>query len=624
MNEELSPATGLLVISTQKVPKEKKKCKKKIRFSCSIKDCENRDRDRWFHRFPSNSVMRDMWIEATKVSNPTKSSLICSAHFAPADYAQKTSQGKRQRRILRSSAIPKAAGWTKEVTFVNDNPLPGTILSMQSQEEDSAQKSIKEEKENNYQENLYSETVKVTLPCQVDINNKEDESQTEVERLRAKLRGLEAMHRVLLTKEADISDQRRELKKKLDHLNSVNGVSKKQKDCIIKKFLQKKKFMSGQVEVMTKGLQRGHWESFEMEEFMHMYTLGDKLYSLQHEYMAAKFPSPSVSTVVMHLKNFKPLSLECDKCKGTFYSQAHLANHLSTFHEKFPCGQCEKAFKSKAQLTKHVKAVHLKIKPYQCKVCLRLFAKMENLDIHIAVTHLSLAKNDKEWKKVRSENKHLTAEYKETIPYKVKWVGWGDPKQGDPHSERKAFPCQEEGCLKSFPSKVTAARHARSVHRKRHKCRLCLDLFQTESNLENHICKTHFNLKKPEEISANLDVISQYKEVVTYDPEAPIDSEVQAWCNRSVFTCRECEVFSTSKAKEFREHLRSCHGGMSEKEYRSKHGSCITVRVIHECRICEKEITHSALSLHQHLRNKHNMTRSHYYYMYIKDDDLDV
>ena len=86
---------------------------------------------------------------------------------------------------------------------------------------------------------------------------------------------------------------------------------------------------------------------------------------------------------------------------------------------------------------------------------------MENLDIHIAVTHLSLAKNDKEWKKVRSENKHLTAEYKETIPYKVKWVGWGDPKQGDPHSERKAFPCQEEGCLKSFPSKVTAARHAR-------------------------------------------------------------------------------------------------------------------------------------------------------------------
>ena len=94
-------------------------------------------------------------------------------------------------------------------------------------------------------------------------------------------------------------------------------------------------------------------------------------------------------------------------------------------------------------------------------MCLRLFAKMENLDIHIAVTHLSLAKNDKEWKKVRSENKHLTAEYKETIPYKVKWVGWGDPKQGDPHSERKAFPCQEEGCLKSFPSKVTAARHAR-------------------------------------------------------------------------------------------------------------------------------------------------------------------
>ena len=86
---------------------------------------------------------------------------------------------------------------------------------------------------------------------------------------------------------------------------------------------------------------------------------------------------------------------------------------------------------------------------------------MENLDIHIAVTHLSLAKNDKEWKKVRSENKHLTADCKETIPYKVKWVGWGDPKQGDPHSERKAFPCQEEGCLKSFPSKVTAARHAR-------------------------------------------------------------------------------------------------------------------------------------------------------------------
>ena len=86
----------------------------------------------------------------------------------------------------------------------------------------------------------------------------------------------------------------------------------------------------GQVEVMTKGLQRGHWESFEMEEFMHMYTLGDKLYSLQHEYLAAKFPSPSVSTVVMHLKNFKPLSLECDKCKGTFYSQVLKFNKVWT------------------------------------------------------------------------------------------------------------------------------------------------------------------------------------------------------------------------------------------------------------------------------------------------------
>ena len=164
-----------------------------------------------------------------------RSRISTSSDSIDVSFRDRTSQGKRQRRILRSSAIPKAAGWTKEVTFVNDNPLPGTILLMESQEEDSAQKSIKEEKENNYQENLYSETVKVTLPCQVDINNEEDESQTEVERLRAKLRGLEAMHRVLLTKEADISDQRRELKKKLDHLNSVNGVSKKQKDGIIKK-----------------------------------------------------------------------------------------------------------------------------------------------------------------------------------------------------------------------------------------------------------------------------------------------------------------------------------------------------------------------------------------------------
>ena len=145
---------------------------------------------------------------------------------------------------MLSSAIPKAAGWTKEVIFVNDNPLPGTILLMESQKEDSTPK-IKEEKENDYQENHYSKAVKVTLPCQVDINKEEDESQTEVERLRAKLRGLEATHRVLLTKEADISDQRRELKKKLDHLNSVNGVSKKQKDGIIKKFLQKKNWKDG-------------------------------------------------------------------------------------------------------------------------------------------------------------------------------------------------------------------------------------------------------------------------------------------------------------------------------------------------------------------------------------------
>ena len=69
-------------------------------------------------------------------------------------------------------------------------------------------------------------------------------------------------------------------------------------------------------------------------------------------------------------------------------------------------------------LDSHVKGVHFKLKSNQCTVCERLFAKMENLDIHIAVTHLGYT-NDKEWKAVRKENKHLTAPYKAVIPYTI-------------------------------------------------------------------------------------------------------------------------------------------------------------------------------------------------------------
>ena len=56
---------------------------------------------------------------------------------------------------------------------------------------------------------------------------------------------------------------------------------------------------------------------------------------------------------------------------------------------------------------------------------------MENLDIHIAVSHLQAAKNDKEWKLIRKDNKQLTAPYKIVIPYKVETVIDANELMGD-------------------------------------------------------------------------------------------------------------------------------------------------------------------------------------------------
>ncbi|KAI5634613.1 THAP domain-containing protein [Phthorimaea operculella] len=56
-----------------------------------------------FHRFPTDGVMKEAWINATQREDffPSKTSVICSRHFTPDCF-----ENLKNRRRLYSSSIP--------------------------------------------------------------------------------------------------------------------------------------------------------------------------------------------------------------------------------------------------------------------------------------------------------------------------------------------------------------------------------------------------------------------------------------------------------------------------------------------------------------------------------------
>ena len=223
----------------------------------------------------------------------------------------------------------------------------------------------------------------------------------------------------------------------------------------------------------------------------------------------------------------------------------------------------------------------------------------------------SFFQNEKEWKKHRSENKHLTAKYKEVIPYKVRLA----PAPSSNSAERNQ--CGE--CGRSYANQSRLAAHIRNVHKKKFKCKLCGDLFRTDGGLESHIGKSHMSLKTDDEVALNADQIQGYKEVLASAAAVEVeDPETSAWSDRSIYTCRECVDSSEGfpNREWLKGHLKSRHEGMTYAKYRARHGSGISVRVVHECLLCKKEVTHSAPALNLHLKKQHGLSKSQYYHQH--------
>ena len=128
---------------------------------------------------------------------------------------------------------------------------------------------------------------------------------------------------------------------------------------------------------------------------------------------------PSLTAVRRYLSS-NPETFKCTikECRRTLFSQEQFSKHMAG-HGANLCEQCGKGFGTKVMLSKHVMAVHLQHKQHRCKLCSRDFAKMENLEIHLAVTHLKLCPNDKAYKANRAQFKPQIAEFKERVPFKA-------------------------------------------------------------------------------------------------------------------------------------------------------------------------------------------------------------
>lgn len=109
---------------------------------CCIKDCKSASNaadcgDVRFHIFPSNEIVRNIWIKNCRTQNSrslTKNVFVCSRHFNESDFKQPKSGTK----TLRNGAAPTIFPWGTEQSF-------SEYLAEHAQDANSTLESIKEE-----------------------------------------------------------------------------------------------------------------------------------------------------------------------------------------------------------------------------------------------------------------------------------------------------------------------------------------------------------------------------------------------------------------------------------------------------------------------------------------------
>ncbi|XP_069117620.1 uncharacterized protein [Argopecten irradians] len=100
---------------------------------CSVPGCHGRGG----HEFPKDLERRKLWMQAIrredectrKIWTPTKTSVVCKAHFSPDDYTQQTIHGKTPSvSRLKSAAVPSIFCWTQPESKSASNRKERAVL----------------------------------------------------------------------------------------------------------------------------------------------------------------------------------------------------------------------------------------------------------------------------------------------------------------------------------------------------------------------------------------------------------------------------------------------------------------------------------------------------------------
>merc|ERR1712029_350812 len=88
-------------------------------------------------------------------------------------------------------------------------------------------------------------------------------------------------------------------------------------------------------------------------------------------------------------------------------------------HYAFNCETCGKGFKDKKARQTHIEYAHYGHKRWRCKVCEKAFSAKANVQIHLAVHHLKICQNEKDFMKRKTDMYPACEPYFEKVPFQV-------------------------------------------------------------------------------------------------------------------------------------------------------------------------------------------------------------
>uniref|UniRef100_A0A5S6QGI5 C2H2-type domain-containing protein n=1 Tax=Trichuris muris TaxID=70415 RepID=A0A5S6QGI5_TRIMR len=156
-----------------------------------------------------------------------------------------------------------------------------------------------------------------------------------------------------------------------------------------------------------------------------------------------------VEQLAAHRHVHKERKFACDKCDWRFASTKALKRHRKWHDPRYKevCLKCGSRFRTKEELKAHTEKWHQpRKKRFQCGICMKQFAKIENLTVHV-----------------------------------------------DKHRQICAFPCTK--CDRAFSKQDALSRHMR-LHAgvKGHRCLVCKESFDTDEQIMNHMVS---HMKRP-------------------------------------------------------------------------------------------------------------------------------